>query len=254
MIYVGTAAWNIPKIAAEHFPITGSHLERYSLRLDAVEINSTFYRDHKVNSYKKWAKLTPDYFRFSIKLNKRFTHECDLKIDEMDLVKNLTDISELSEKWGVLLLQFPKRQEFHFESMKKFYQVIRKVFEGPVALEARNLSWMSEDSIDLIKRFNISKVTADPEMCPFDYDSQIKYYRLHGSPETYRSNYDEDFLNNLYEEMTSATKDVWCIFDNTTFGHATNNAVMVKDMGASYERYQKLYVNRDSHLHTLNEY
>jgi uncharacterized protein YecE (DUF72 family) len=128
------------------------------------------------------------------------------------------------------------------------------VFQGPVALEVRNLTWMSEESLELIKMFNISKVTADPEKCPFDCESQIKYYRLHGSPETYKSNYDEEYLNNLYEEMSSAITDVWCIFDNITFGHATNNAVMIKDMGASYERYQRLYDNRADHLHTLNEY
>ena len=59
MIYVGTAAWNIPQIAVEHFPIVGSHLERYSLRLDAVEINSTFYRDHNEKSYRKWYSFSP---------------------------------------------------------------------------------------------------------------------------------------------------------------------------------------------------
>lgn len=254
MIYVGTAAWSIPKIAAEHFPIEGTHLERYSLRLDAVEINSSFYKDHKEKSYQRWASATPDYFRFSVKLNRRFTHDCNLEIDEIDLMENLRTISALGEKWGVLLLQFPQSQEFHSDNMKKFYQVIRKVFQGPVALEVRNLTWMSEESLDLIKRFNISKVTADPERCPFDYESEIKYYRLHGSPETYKSNYAEDFLNNLYEEMSNATTDVWCIFDNTTFGHATNNAVMIKDMGASYERYQRLYDYGTDHLHTLNEY
>ena len=254
MIYVGTAAWSIPKIAEEHFPIVGSHLERYSLRLDAVEINSTFYRDHTEKSYRKWSNATPEYFRFSVKLNKRFTHDCNLDINEFDLIENLTTISALGDKWGALLLQFPKKIEFDFIKMKFFYQVIRKVFSGPIAIEARNLSWMSSSSLELLNLFNISKVTADPEKCPFDHDSQIKYYRLHGSPETYRSNYDEEYLNNLYEEMRNAETDIWCIFDNTIFGHATKNAVMIKDMGASYERHQRLYDNWNEHLYTLNEY
>lgn len=254
MIYVGTVSWSIPKIATDHFPIEGSHLERYSLRLDAVEIDSSFYKDHREQSYRKWASLTPGYFRFSVKLHKRFTHECNLEIDENDLLENLRTISVLGDKWGALLLQFPKGQEFHFDNMKNFYQIIRKIFLGPVALEARNLTWMREESLALLKMFNISKVTADPERCPFDHDSQIQYYRLHGSPETYKSNYNEEYLNNLYEEMRSATTDIWCIFDNTTFGHATNNAIMIKDMGASYERYQRLHDNWSDHSHTLNEY
>lgn len=252
MIYVGTAAWSIPKIAAEHFPIVGSHLERYSLRLNAVEINSSFYKDHKAKSYKKWADSTPDNFRFSVKLNRRFTHECNLEIEEVDLMNNLKDISELGEKWGVLLIQFPKSQDFHFDHMKFFYRTIRKVFKGSVALEARNLSWMSAESVSLMKQYKISKVIADPEQCPGEVEGEIKYYRLHGSPEIYKSNYEDDDLNKLYEEMNHATTDVWCIFDNTTFGHATNNAVTIKDMGGNYERYQRNHDGRSEYLHTIN--
>jgi uncharacterized protein YecE (DUF72 family) len=114
MIYVGTTAWSIPKIAVEHFPIVGSHLERYSLRLDAVEINSSFYKDHKEKSYKKWASATPDYFRFSVKLNKRFTHECNLEIDEIDLMENLKTISALGEKWGSATYAVSKKSGISF--------------------------------------------------------------------------------------------------------------------------------------------
>jgi len=252
MIYAGTAAWNIPKDAAEHFPIEGSHLARYSIRLNAVEINSSFYKDHQAKSYKRWAEATPDNFRFSVKLNKRFTHECNLEIEEVDLMENLKAISELGEKWGVLLLQFPKSQEFHCDHMKTFYRTIRKVFKGPVAIEARNMSWMSDESITLMKQFRISKVIADPEKCPGELDGEIKYYRLHGSPEIYKSNYEEDYLNSLYEELNRATTDVWCIFDNTTFGHATNNAVTITDMGVNYERYQRNHDGRSDYLHSVN--
>jgi hypothetical protein len=42
--FVGTAGWSIPSAHAASFPIEGSHLERYALRLNAVEINSSFYR------------------------------------------------------------------------------------------------------------------------------------------------------------------------------------------------------------------
>lgn len=252
MIYAGTAAWNIPKDAAEHFPIEGSYLARYSIRLNAVEINSSFVKDHHAKTYKRWAIETPDNFRFSVKLNKRFTHECNLEIEEVDLMENLKAISELGEKWGVLLLQFPKSQEFHYDHMKTFYRTIRKVFKGPVALEARNMSWMSDESISLIKQFRISKVIADPEKCPGELKGEIKYYRLHGSPEIYKSNYEEDYLNNLYEELNRATTDVWCIFDNTTLGYATNNAVTITDMGVNYERYQRNHDGRSDYLHSIN--
>lgn len=254
MIYTGTAAWTIPKIAAEHFPVEGTHLERYSKTLNAVEINTTFYKDHMPKSFKKWADSTPADFRFSVKLNKRFTHECGLSVDTIDLAANLQGISELGEKWRVLLVQLPKSQSFNEVLMDRFYKTIRENFQGAIALEARNLTWMSEESIRLMKKYNISKVTADPEVCPDFVESEISYYRLHGSPEMYKSDYPQSYLDSLYEEMNSLDKEVWCIFDNTTFGYATQNAVTVTNKGDHHERYQRPYDNRALDLYTAHEH
>jgi uncharacterized protein YecE (DUF72 family) len=254
MIYVGTAAWSIPKIAIESFPAEGTHLEKYSQVLNCVEINSSFYKDHLAKTYKRWADSTPQNFKFSVKLNKRFTHECNLEIDVEDLRNNLKAISELGQKWGVLLLQFAAGQEFDFSKMKIFYRTVRENYLGPVALEARNMGWMSEDAIGLMREFTITKVTADPEKCPVNFPGEIKYYRLHGSPEIYKSDYDDELLNRLYDEMEEFEGDVWCIFDNTTFGYATNNAVTIMKKGEEYERYQRQHENGTPSVYALDEY
>lgn len=255
MIYVGTAAWSIPKISADSFPSEGSHLERYAQVLNAVEINSSFYKDHLPKTYKRWADVTPANFKFSVKLNKRFTHECDLKIDTEDLIKNLDGVSALSGKWGVLLMQFAAGQKFDLSDMRKFYRTIRTIYQGPIALEARNMGWMKKEAIELMREFNISKVSADPEKCLVEVASELAYYRLHGSPEIYKSNYDENYLDDLYKnDLKKLSGDIWCIFDNTTFGYATNNAVTIMQKGESYERYQRIYDDRTITLHTINEH
>lgn len=259
MIYVGTAAWNIPKMALESFPTEGTHLERYAQVLNAVEINSSFYKDHQGKSYKRWADSTPIDFKFSVKLNRRFTHDCKLKIDKEDLRMNLSAISELGEKWGSLLLQFAGKQQFQPKDMEVFYKTIRERFHGAIALEARNLSWMSEDSMALMQEYGVSKVDADPEKCPgklnFEFPEKIKYYRLHGSPEIYKSDYDQNYLNELFKKISAQhAGDVWCIFDNTAYGHATNNAVTIMQKGVPYERHQRIYDYRTYPLHTLDEY
>ena len=139
MMYIGTAAWNIPKIAEGSFLKEGTVLERYANRLNAVEINTSFYRDHKPETYQRWSRTTPENFRFSVKLNQRFTHKNDLIIDREDLLANLMVIKELGKKLGPLLLQFPAGQSFHTERMEKFYEAIRTVHEGPIVLEALSL-------------------------------------------------------------------------------------------------------------------
>jgi len=256
MIYVGTAAWSIPKIAASHFPDEGSHLERYSKILNAVEINSSFYKDHQPKTYKRWHESTPLNFKFSVKLNQRFTHDNNLSIDQNDLIENLKGILELGDKLGALLLQFPKSQKFSSEKMEIFFQTIREVYSGPIALEARNMGWMERDSVELITKYNVSKVDADPEKCPVNLPGEIKYFRLHGSPEIYKSDYSIDYLENLYDEMKTFKGDVWCIFDNTTFGYATNNAIEITNRikGETYERHPRLHGDRATSMHTIDQY
>jgi uncharacterized protein YecE (DUF72 family) len=253
-MYIGTAAWNIPRADWKSFPEKGSVLKRYSQVLNAVEINSSFYKDHMARTYEKWKGVTPDRFRFSVKLNQRFTHKCDLKISSIDLLKNLEAIHYLDEKWRVLLLQFPASQKFYRDRMEKMLEIIRRVFSGIIAIEARNISWASEESIQLMNQYHVSKVIADPEKCPGIEAGKEKYYRLHGSPEIYRSSYSEEYLSNLYIKINMCPDEVWCIFDNTTFDHATTNALTLKEKGVEYERRERLHDNGAGHLYLFDEH
>ena len=56
---IGTAGWSIPKQYAAAFAATGSHLERYAQRFNAVEINTSFYRPHRKTTYERWAARFP---------------------------------------------------------------------------------------------------------------------------------------------------------------------------------------------------
>src|SRR4030088_3490735 len=79
MVFIGTAGWSIPALHAGAFANSGTHLARYGARLDAVEINSSFYRPHQRKTYERWAASVPEDFRFSVKLPRTFTHDRRLK-------------------------------------------------------------------------------------------------------------------------------------------------------------------------------
>ena len=56
----------------------------------------------------------------------------------------------------------------------------------------------------------------------------LVYYRLHGFPRVYYSSYDAGFLDALairMAELSAAATPTWCIFDNTTLGAGTLNAL-----------------------------
>src|SRR5450755_4504686 len=75
---VGCAGWNIPRQAAGHFASRGSHLERYSQAFNCCEINSSFYRPHKKETWERWASSVPAGFRFSVKAPRAIAHEAKL--------------------------------------------------------------------------------------------------------------------------------------------------------------------------------
>lgn len=230
---IGTAGWNVPVEAAESFPREGSHLSRYSQALTAVEINSSFYRHHMPSTYKRWAESTPEHFRFSVKLAKAFTHEARLLPSGDSLRACLSGISELGSKWGVLLVQLPPSLAFEKERAVNFLSFLRDYCPVPVVWEPRHPTWVEPAALETLDRFQVPKVIADPEPCPLPSsqgallgDASLRYYRLHGSPIVYRSSYRPPFLRKLARRIEEAvSEEVWCIFDNTTFGFATLNAL-----------------------------
>jgi uncharacterized protein YecE (DUF72 family) len=70
VVRIGTAGWAVPARLQRVVGGEGSHLERYSQRLRAVEINSSFHRHHRRQTYERWASAVPPDFRFSVKVSR----------------------------------------------------------------------------------------------------------------------------------------------------------------------------------------
>lgn len=231
---IGTASWTIPKEAMPLFPAEGTHLERYAQTLSGVEINSSFYREHKAATYKKWAASVPKDFKFSVKLSKVFTHTQKLGLEEGQLKPVLANIAELGEKWETLLIQLPPSLAYEPWVAERFFREVREEFRGIIAFEPRHKTWATPNAVQLMKEHSVVKVFADPEPCPLPEDTFGKiekgpvYFRLHGTPEIYKSNYEAERLQKFLAEIVkrkAPESSAWCIFDNTTFGYATMNAL-----------------------------
>src|SRR5258705_12025273 len=70
MIRVGIGGWLSAPGRGEFSPKglpQARELDYASRRLTSIEINSTFYRTQKPDSFRKWAAETPDDFVFSVK-------------------------------------------------------------------------------------------------------------------------------------------------------------------------------------------
>ncbi len=233
MIYLGTAGWALSQPHAERFPRDGSQLERYASGLNAVEINSSFYRPHRPTTYARWAETVPCDFRFCAKLPKVITHERRLVACEAELEAFLAACGELGQRLGCLLIQLPPSLAFDPVLAERFLRALRQRYHGGLAIEPRHASW--QQAQPLLDDLQVARVAADPSR--FDGDDRpsgwpgLVYWRLHGTPRVYYSDYTPAWLDAFTQrllESAAAGVPIWCIFDNTAAGAALGNALEVR--------------------------
>lgn len=232
LLRIGCAGWSLPRAEHEHFPAAGSHLERYASRFDAVEINSSFHRPHRPATYARWSASVPPSFRFAVKVPKTITHGLRLR-QAGDLLESfLAEASGLGDKLGCLLVQLPPSLSFEPEVAAGFFADFRSRSPVPLACEPRHPSWFTPEVDGLLLELGVARVAADPARVPEAAEPGgwrgLSYYRLHGSPRIYYSSYPEEYLEVLAARLRAdveAGRSVWCIFDNTTLGAATRNAL-----------------------------
>lgn len=229
---IGCAGWSLPRATWPDFPAEGSHLERYAQRFGAVEIDTSFYRPHRRETYERWAASTPAGFRFAVKLPQAITHEQRL-VDAMPAFDEfLSQVAGLGGKLGCFIVQLPPSLAFDARVVRPFLAGVRRRHAGAVALEPRHRSWFTPAAEVLLSHFEFGRVLADPVL--FDAAAApggwpgLVYLRLHGSPRRYWSAYDEGLLRRLSQRLLLACEDGtqgWCIFDNTAGGEAVGNAM-----------------------------
>jgi uncharacterized protein YecE (DUF72 family) len=176
----------------------------------------------------------PRAFRFSVKLPRTITHDQRLAGSTQLLEEFLASVASMGSRLGCLLVQLPPSLAFDARVARRFFTVLRRKFERGVALEPRHASWFESRPDRLMVDFKIARVAADPPRTegggePGGWPG-LAYFRLHGSPRVYYSSYDDRFLDALEAKLQGLRRrriPTWCIFDNTTLGEATSNALSV---------------------------
>lgn len=233
---VGTAGWAIPSAHAARFPGSGTHLERYAARLDAVEINSSFYRPHRCSTYERWAASVPADFRFSVKAPKAITHVSRL-VDCADLIGRFVDeVQGLGGKLGAVLVQLPPSLAF-CEAQLPALERLRDGLGTPIQCEPRHRSWFAPQVDAALAAMGIGRVAADPPpVSGADRPAgagPLAYFRLHGAPRIYWSRYGSADLAAwcaAVQAETAQGRESWVILDNTAAGFALDNALEMRTL------------------------
>ena len=231
-VLVGTAGWSLPREVQERFPGEGTHLERYARMFPCVEINSTFHRPHRASTFARWAASVPAGFRFALKMPRTVTHDAKLVGSRPLVDAFLAALEPLGSAADCLLVQLPPKLELDARRARAFFSHLRDRFPRSIAVEPRHESWFSPAGERLLQSLQVARVAADPPRAPNGFQpggwAGMAYYRLHGSPRIYYSSYEPEFLEALalrLEALRRTRTPVWCIFDNTTLGAGTANAL-----------------------------
>jgi uncharacterized protein YecE (DUF72 family) len=232
--HVGTAAWANPPYERARRPVGLSHLAHYANSFDFVEINSSFYRSHQRATYERWCAHTPADFSFAVKLPRSITHECALRHYRKELQQFLKEVAGLGQKLRVILVQLPASVGFERSVATRFFKSLTDRCSSHIACEPRHDSWFTASADALLCRHDVARVAADPAKAPGaglpGGSKRLAYYRLHGSPRIYYSAYGPDFLTQLaanIKALSSITREVCCVFDNTARHEAWSNALQL---------------------------
>lgn len=203
-------------------------LTLYSKEFNAVEINSTFYRKPTAKTLLKWFEETPKDFRFFIKIPKGISHERRLK----DCKEEIQEFSEhiqthLKEKLSGFLYQFPHSFKNTEENLNLIIQNLD--FDYLNVIEFRNDSWWNDEIYSILrsKKIIFSGVSF-PGNLPDDFiinNAELFYYRLHGKPILYKSEYPENEMKILAENILKSKRKGFVFFNNTWGTAAVKNAI-----------------------------
>jgi uncharacterized protein YecE (DUF72 family) len=196
-------------------------LEAYATKLNSVEVNSSFYHMPTPTTTSKWAKSTPDAFRFSFKANRKITHFMKLKGTKGEFEIFLSGLKPIESKLGCVLVQLPPYMKEDYGILETFLSETPKRFA--IAVELRHSSWFGPKLNELLSKYNAALCVADTEdMKPvFEKTADFGYVRLR------RSRYSQTELNKWsarLREFAAGLKDCCVYFMHDETGDSANGA------------------------------
>ena len=158
------------------------------------------------------------------------THESHLRGCAAEVGRFYEEIAELQPKLAAVLVQLPPRLEFDQRTVRAFFRSLPELRDTRVVCEPRHPSWFGRNAESAFREAGVSRVAADPARCRGAEvpggDPRFAYFRWHGSPRMYYSQYSEDQLATFAAVVRNTrAAAVWCIFDNTARHAAWDDAL-----------------------------
>ena len=234
-VHIGTSGWSYKHWINTFYPAEIKAKDRfayYQTHFDTVEINNTFYKLPKKETFINWREAVPEDFRYIVKASRFITHMKKLRDPVQSSTLFFERITYLEEKLGAILFQLPPIMKNNEALLEDFLKQLPKGYR--YVFEFRNSDWYRDSTYALLKKYNCAFCIyeLDDHLSPIKITADFVYLRLHGPGEKYQGNYSDNVLKKwaIQCQTWSKSKDVYVYFDNDEMGYAAFNAIRLKEL------------------------
>lgn len=206
-IRTGIGGWTYPDWRGGTFYPEGlrqaDELAYASQRIGAIEINGTFYRLQKPESFAKWRDETPEDFLFTLKGSRFVTNRRDLSEAGESIAKFVGQgIVELGDKLGPLLWQLAKTKRFDPDEIRAFLSLLPAEHAGVRlrhAIEVGHESFACAEFVDLARAASVAIVWSEDEgrAAIADRTADFAYLRCQKMRSECPTGYDDEGLDRI---------------------------------------------------------
>lgn len=258
-ILIGTSGYTFDDWKGVFYPenVARRHwLPYYAQFFTITEINSTYYAIPRPGVLERMAQVTPEGFRFVVKVPGEVTHKRDGEMAVFEQFNSRVDELSVTGKLSGLLAQFPfsfkrnDRNEAYLSFMRDNLPA-----SAPIFVEFRHRGWDDGTALELVEREGMFWVSPDEPDIPqlmarrVSATGDTAYVRLHSRDAAkWWSNggklrYDYDYSGTELGEIISRINAlpapvtrVFVFFNNCHGGSAVRNALTMKELlGQSVE-------------------
>jgi uncharacterized protein YecE (DUF72 family) len=214
-------------------------LEYYAAVFDTVELNVTFYRTPREETFHSWRERMPPHFLFALKGPRLMTHMRRLEDCGDALTLFLKGAAILGDRLGPLLWQLPPSLRRDDDLLARFLRELDRTAPPRMvvrhAFEFRHESWFTERVCELLAQHGATLCCAHSERWPTQLTVTCPwcYLRFHGGAELYGSRYTDPEMEEWASRIRPLLKakiPVFVYFNNDAEGHAVSNALTLKKL------------------------
>lgn len=197
-VRIGIGGWTFDPWRETFYPPTLARrreLEHASRQLTTIEVNGTYYRSQKPETFAGWRDETPEDFVFALKApryatNRRVLAEAGPSIERFFA----SGVTELGDKLGPINWQFMPTKAFDPEDFAAFLKLLPRQVGGRTlrhAVEVRHPSFRTPEFVALARAHAVAVVLAGDSGHPqiADPTAGFVYGRIMGTCETEAAGY-----------------------------------------------------------------